>query len=260
MTSPSQRDVPLQECRNISHVLLDIEGTTCPVDFVAGTLFPYACDRLGEFLRSRGEEPAVRALVAEVERSWQKDPDPRAQALRTDPMATTSTPLTAAVLPYLQWLIRHDRKLTPLKELQGLVWAEGYASGELQAPLFSDVPKALRQWHRDGWVLAVYSSGSIAAQNLLYGFSNAGDLRPLFSHWFDTRWGAKQKSESYATIATEMGVAPASVLFVSDAIAELEAAASAGMQVIFSDREGNPQREAGPYASIDSFSQLRLLR
>jgi enolase-phosphatase E1 len=260
--SPSASSEPtsLVERRGISHLLLDIEGTTCPVDFVAGTLFPYARERLGNFLRSRGEEPAVRALVKEVEAAWRVDPDPKAKALRLDPAAAAMSSQPEGVLPYLQWLIREDRKLTALKELQGLVWADGYASGELTAPLFSDVPEALRSWYRQGWILAVYSSGSVAAQQLLYGFSNAGDLRTLFDHWFDTRIGGKQSGDSYTTIANSMAVHPASVLFVSDAVAELEAAASAGMQVIFSDREGNPQRDPGPYPWISSFSQLRLIR
>jgi enolase-phosphatase E1 len=258
--SASSETTSLVECRGISHLLLDIEGTTCPVDFVAGTLFPYARERLGTFLRSQGDEPAVTALVKEVEATWRVDPDPEAKALRVDPAALAMSSQPEGVLPYLLWLIREDRKLTALKELQGLVWADGYASGELKAPLFSDVPEALRSWYRQGWILAVYSSGSVAAQQLLYGFSNAGDLRTLFDHWFDTRIGAKQSRNSYTTIANSMGVHPASVLFVSDSVAELEAAASAGMQVIFSDREGNPQRDPGPYPLISSFSQLRLIR
>jgi len=250
----------LIERRGISHLLLDIEGTTCPVDFVAGTLFPYARERLGNFLRSRGDEPAVTDLVKEVEAAWRVDPDPEARALRVHPTAKALSSQPEEVLPYLQWLIQEDRKLTALKELQGLVWADGYARGELKAPLFSDVPEALRSWHRQGWILAVYSSGSVAAQQLLYGFSNAGDLRTIFDHWFDTRIGVKQIRDSYTIIANSMAVHPASVLFISDAVAELEAAASAGMQVIFSDREGNPQRDPGPYPWIASFSQLRLIQ
>jgi len=258
--SSSSEPTSLVERRGISHLLLDIEGTTCPVDFVAGTLFPYARERLGNFLQLRGDEPAVAALVAELEAAWKIDPDPEARALRVDPVAAALSSPPEAVLPYLQWLIQQDRKLTPLKELQGLVWADGYARGELQAPLFRDVPEALRLWHRQGCILAVYSSGSVAAQKLLYGFSNAGDLRKLFDHWFDTRSGAKQSSKSYVTIASSMAVHPASVLFVSDVVAELEAAATAGMQVIFSDREGNPHRDPGPYPWISSFSQLQLFR
>lgn len=249
----------LREFRGVSHVLMDIEGTTCPVNFVADTLFPYASEHLGEFLRSRRDDPAVKALTEEVESAWRSDPDPQARVLWQQRGWGASSAAPDAVLPYLQWLIRLDRKQTTLKELQGLVWAEGYGSGELRAPLFPDVADRLRQWHGEGKVLAVYSSGSVTAQQLLYNFSNGGDLRPLFTHWFDTRSGSKHKCASYLSIASAMNVPPASILFVSDAVAELDAAAEAGMQVAFSDRMGNPQRDPGAYASITSLEQILLI-
>ena len=127
-------------------------------------------------------------------------------------------------------------KRQPLKDLQGRIWRSGYASGELIAPLFDDVPRALRRWRDDGLTLAVYSSGSVAAQQLLYGHCHEGDLTGLFSHWFDTKAGPKQAEESYLTIATEMQTTPTNVLFISDAIHELEAADAAGMKTLFSDR------------------------
>nr|WP_254988879.1 acireductone synthase [Synechococcus sp. 8F6] len=231
-------------------MLLDIEGTTCPVSFVSSTLFPYAAEQLEAFLDSHRNDLAVRSLLDEVEAAWRQDADPEAQALRQQGGVGT--------LAYLQWLIRRDRKLTPLKDLQGLVWEQGYRSGALTGPLFADVPGALRRWHGAGLVLAVYSSGSVAAQRLIYGHSNAGDLRPLFSHWFDTRIGPKQAPESYATIAAQLGVDPEQMLFVSDALTECQAAAAAGMQVVFSDREGNPGRDPGPFERIVSFNDLVL--
>ena len=247
-----QRQAPRnQVCRQgVTHVLLDIEGTTCPVSFVSSTLFPYAAEQLEAFLDSHRNDPAVRSLLDEVEAAWRKDADPEAQAMRQQGGVGT--------LAYLQWLIRRDRKLTPLKDLQGMVWEQGYRSGALTGPLFIDVPGALRRWHGAGLVLAVYSSGSVAAQRLIYGHSNAGDLRPLFSHWFDTRIGPKQAPESYATIAAQLGVDPEQVLFVSDALTECQAAAAAGMQVVFSDREGNPGRDPGPFERIVSFNDLEL--
>ncbi len=247
-----QRQAPRnQVCRQgVTHVLLDIEGTTCPVSFVSSTLFPYAAEQLEAFLDSHRNDLAVRSLLDEVEAAWRQDADPEAQALRQQGGVGT--------LAYLQWLIRRDRKLTPLKDLQGLVWEQGYRSGALTGPLFADVPGALRRWHGAGLVLAVYSSGSVAAQRLIYGHSNAGDLRPLFSHWFDTRIGPKQAPESYATIAAQLGVDPEQMLFVSDALTECQAAAAAGMQVVFSDREGNPGRDPGPFERIVSFNDLVL--
>jgi enolase-phosphatase E1 len=259
MSPPCQLQGTFREFRGVSHVLLDIEGTTCPVNFVADTLFPYASEHLGEFLRSRAEDPAVKALTAEVVRAWRNDPDPQAQALWLHRGGAASSASPDAVLPYLQWLIRLDRKQTSLKELQGLVWAEGYDSGELVAPLFPDVADRLRTWHRQGKVLAVYSSGSVTAQRLLYNFSNGGDLRPLFAHWFDTRSGAKYHSTSYLSIASAMNVPPATILFVSDAVAELDAAAEAELQVVFSDRVGNPQRDPGSHPSITSLEQILLI-
>ena len=240
----------------ITHLLLDIEGTTCPVSFVAEVLFPYARAALPAFLASHGEQPELQALVASVRQTWQADPHPEAQRLLQ--AATTGAPQASVleVVPYLQWLIDQDIKLTALKDLQGRIWAAGYGDGTITANLFSDVPEALQRWHRQGLVLAVYSSGSVPAQQLLYRHSQAGDLSALFSHWFDTRMGGKQERESYLQIAEAMAVGPAQVLFISDSFAELQAADGAGMQVLLSDREGNPQRESGGFERISDYSQL----
>jgi 2,3-diketo-5-methylthio-1-phosphopentane phosphatase len=241
---------PRLQRHGLRWVLLDIEGTTCPVSFVAGELFPYAAEQMGALLLARQGDLEVQALVAAVDTAWEQDPDPQAQALRQrDP---------ADVLTYLQWLIREDRKMTPLKELQGLVWEQGYRSGALRGPLYGDVPPALRRWSSAGLQLAVYSSGSVTAQQLIYGYSNAGDLRPLFSGWFDTRSGPKQEAASYLNIANQLGVAAEQVLFISDAKAECQAAASTGMQVIFSCREGNPEQSPGKFEQISSFDELEL--
>ena len=234
----------------ISHVLLDIEGTTCPVSFVAETLFPYAAKHLGPFVKTNRGETAVTELLAAAEGSWKQDSNPEAEQLLAD--------LGADVITYLQLLIKQDRKLSELKDLQGLVWAEGYASGDLKGPLFADVAPALRRWHQQGTVLAVYSSGSVAAQQLLYGHSTEGDLRSLFSHWFDTRTGAKQEVASYRAISEAMGVGGSKVLFISDSLLECEAAHAAEMQVLFSDREGNPGRDNGPFERIRSYEDLQV--
>lgn len=239
-----------RQIRGISHVLLDIEGTTCPVSFVGQVLFPYAAQRLKGFLADHGHEPAIQSLVEEVRQAWRGDGDAHGAGLPWD--------AEGSVLPYLQWLIEVDRKLTALKDLQGRIWTQGYAEGDLEGPLFADVPAALKRWRRSGITLGVYSSGSVPAQQLLYGHSSAGDLRQLFSHWFDTRIGSKQEPQSYRAIAAELQVAASTVLFISDSPAELEAAQAAGMQVLFSDRAGNPQREAGGFERITSYSTLQL--
>jgi len=247
----------------ITHLLLDIEGTTCPVSFVAEVLFPYARQQLRPFLERRATEPAVAGLIEETEAAWALDPAPEAQALlqeRNGRVAISSDSAHhargIAVAAYLDWLIATDRKFTPLKELQGMLWQAGYASGQLQAPLFADVPDALQRWKRQGLTLAVYSSGSVPAQQLLYRYSNAGDLRSLFSHWFDTRTGPKQESQSYEQIAKAMAVDCRQVLFISDSPAEVKAAAAAGMAVRFSQREGNPHEQCEGFATISDYGQL----
>lgn len=258
----------------IRHILLDIEGTTCPVSFVSDVLFPYAKTRLAGYLAQHGQDAEIQALLQELQNAWEHDDDAEAQALlkstRTAPhspsnpadLADGSAGVTAvsteSLLVYLHWLIQQDRKVTAWKELQGRIWQDGYGRGELMADLFDDVVPVLRRWKQQGLELSVYSSGSVAAQQLLYGHCREGDVRDLFSHWFDTRIGAKQSEDSYRRILEGLGCRAEQVLFISDAIAELQAASAAGLQVSFSDREGNPQRDPGPYPHISRLDQLIL--
>lgn len=245
-------------------ILLDIEGTTCPVSFVASVLFPYARERLASYLDINHGDPEVQELLAATQAALAVDPNPEVQALQqVSPIPANQEQLqpeqtNAPLVAYLQWLIDHDIKFPALKELQGRIWASGYACGDLIAPLFDDVAPILRRWHRDGYQLAVYSSGSVAAQQLLYRHSNNGNLEGLFSHWLDTRTGPKQQSASYGAIAKMLMLEPAQILFVSDAIAELEAASAVGMAVHFSDREGNPARAPGPFMAIKSLADIEL--
>ena len=243
----------------ITHLLLDIEGTTCPVSFVAEVLFPYARRHLSAYLAEHAEEPVVVALLQEVHTAWRQDPQTEAQALWLSWQGQPGGTGTAAALAaYLELQSRLDRKLTPLKELQGMIWEAGYGDGSLQAPLFSDVPDALQRWQQQGLVLAVYSSGSVPAQQLLYRHSSGGDLTGLFSHWFDTRTGPKQESSSYQCIAEAMAVPCSRVLFISDAPAELQAAAAAGMAVRFSQRPGNPHQQSEGFETITDYGDLRF--
>lgn len=230
-------------------VLLDIEGTTCPVPFVSQVLFPYARERLDGFLRTAAHDPTLAPLIEAIDAAM-ADAENRASHDDADDHLGR--------VRFLQELIDQDRKLPALKELQGLIWDQGYANGELRCPLFDDVAPALRAWRRAGLELAVYSSGSVRAQQLLYRHSNAGDLSPLFSHWFDTTTGAKGDAASYSAIASVMGLAPERILFVSDARAELEAARTAGMHTRFSLRQENPEQQAGPFEVITSLAQIEL--
>ncbi len=230
----------------IEAVLLDIEGTTCPVPFVSQVLFPYARERLDGFLQSEGHRPELAPLIQAIDGAMAAE----------EP--TGGSPGHGQRVRFLQSLIDQDRKFPALKELQGLIWDQGYASGALQCRLFDDVAPALRAWRKEGLQLAVYSSGSINAQKLLYGHSTDGDLRSLFSHWFDTSTGPKGEAASYGAIARELGMAPAAILFVSDSRSELEAAQAAGMGTRFSLRPENPAVDPGPFAVITSLAQINV--
>jgi enolase-phosphatase E1 len=256
----------------IRHILLDIEGTTCPVSFVSDVLFPYANREVERYLERHQHLDDVRRLIEELLLHWQREEDGEAQALlrrHGSPLSawtsaggdenSPGSPQTSRVqvlLPYLRWLIEKDRKVTAWKELQGRIWREGYGCGELQATLYPEVATTLQRWKEEGLQLSVYSSGSVAAQQLLYGHCQAGDLRPLFSHWFDTRVGAKQESRSYQDILNILQMPASQVLFVSDSVAELKAASAVGMRVVFSDREGNPQRDPCGFPSIRTLAEI----
>ncbi len=195
-------------------ILTDIEGTTSSIAFVAEVLFPYARARLADYVAAHPTETAP--ILAEV-----------AAAEPGDPVATL-----------LRW-IDEDRKATPLKALQGMIWADGYASGAFTGHVYPDAVAGLRRWHAGGIALYVFSSGSVPAQKLLFGHSEAGDLTPLFAGYFDTTTGHKREASSYARIAAAIGLPPGDVLFLSDTPEEIAAARSAGMNARLIDRSGD---------------------
>jgi enolase-phosphatase E1 len=214
----------------VDAIVTDIEGTTSSIAFVKDVLFPYARQRLAAFIAQHPAEAAP--ILAEV------------RDLEHNPSLTNQQ--IAALLA--QW-IDEDRKATPLKALQGLIWAEGYASGELQGHMYEDAVRALRAWHARGIPLYVYSSGSVAAQKLIYGHTAWGDLTPLFSGYFDTRIGGKLEADSYRRIAAEIGKPPARLLFLSDHAGEIAAAHEAGWRTQTIDRDG---RAPGVVATFDA--------
>lgn len=218
----------------IKAILTDIEGTTSAVSFVYDVLFPFAASRLPGFLREHQAAPTVAAQIEAV----------RAEA--EEPGAD----LDQVIEIFLGWM-REDRKATPLKALQGQVWQKGYESGELKGHVYPDAVAALKQWHAKGYRLYVYSSGSIQAQKLIFGCSEAGDLTGLFSGYFDTTSGGKREAESYRTIASAIDVAPEQVLFLSDVTAELDAAREAGMATCGLAREGELEADHPVVTSFD---------
>jgi len=240
------------------YLLLDIEGTTCPISFVAEVLFPYASQHLAFFLQKHGEEPEIAAILEAAWKEWEQDRDPSQQGKLRE-LEEPKRGSLQAITHYLQDLIDADRKSTALKDLQGHLWKQGFQFGAIQAEFYPEAIRCLQEWHQAGLQLAVYSSGSIQAQQLLYGHTEAGDLRGLFSGWFDTRTGNKKEASSYTAISSQLQCEPQSITFISDSRAECDAAKSAGLQVLFSLRPGNPDQEPGRHTVIISLDQVNTI-
>ncbi|VVQ30869.1 Enolase-phosphatase E1 [Pseudomonas fluorescens] len=220
----------------INAILTDIEGTTSAVSFVFDVLFPYAAKHLPDFARQN----AARADVAEQLDAVRRDiNEPNADVER--------------VIDILLHWIAEDRKATPLKALQGMVWGQGYQAGQLKGHVYQDAVEALKRWHQDGYKLFVYSSGSIQAQKLIFGCSEAGDLSPLFSGYFDTTSGPKREAKSYERITQAIGLDASQILFLSDIVEELDAARAAGMATCGLAREGG---ELAGHVTVDSFARI----
>lgn len=246
--------VPLFDETQVRTILLDIEGTITPIDFVTKTLFPYANQQLEVFLRENAADAEVRPLVEDLRAqhgldegnglkppSWRDDSEE--ERLRS----------SAA---YGQWLIARDSKCTPLKALQGKIWQEGYACGELRGEVFPDVPVAFERWKRQGKKICIYSSGSVLAQQLLFGSVATGDLTPYISAFFDTQVGAKAEAESYRKIAAAISQEPRRVLFCSDAVKEIEASRAAGMQALLCERGGHSNAAGASARMIHDFNGI----
>ena len=242
--------------RTTTHLLLDIEGTTCPITFVSGVLFPYAKAELAQFLAGQHHETSVQALISDAWQEWRRDPDPTSQSLLHSAPHEKEDTEHRAIIQYLQHLIEIDRKSTALKDLQGKIWKQGYENGQIQTALFSETITSLKSWSKAGLKLAVYSSGSIAAQQLLYTYTSEGDLRQLFCGWFDTHTGNKKDPSSYRLIAQELQAKPEQVCFISDSRAECDAAAEAGLSTLFSLRPGNPDQDSGNHPVIADLSDV----
>lgn len=221
-------------------ILTDIEGTTSSISFVRDVLFPHARAALPGFVAAHAGEPHVRKWLDAVAHETGDADD-------------------AAVVARLQAWIDEDRKHTALKALQGLVWADGYATGAYTAPVYPDAVDALRAWYGKGLALYVYSSGSVPAQRLLFAHTEAGDLTALFADFFDTEVGGKREPASYTRIAGELGLRADQVLFLSDVIEELDAAREAGMGTVLVDRRSDypqPRTDAHGHRRVESFAAV----
>ncbi len=225
-------------------ILTDIEGTTSSISFVKDVLFPYARRELPRFVRERGHEPEVRQWL--------------------DMVATEHGGLCQdeMIVETLQGMIDQDRKHIALKALQGMLWLDGYRSADFTAHVYPDVLPCLQAWHDAGHRLAVYSSGSVPAQKLLFSHTDAGDLLPLFDGFFDTEVGHKRDADSYRTIADRLGRRAGDILFLSDVVEELDAAREAGMRTVLLDRRADyPQpriddEDTHGHQRVESFSAI----
>ncbi len=226
----------------IQAILTDIEGTTTSLSFVKDVLFPYAYERMPSFVVENRTNPAVAKVIDEVRYEV------------NNPVLS----LSGAIEQLKQW-IRDDKKITPLKAIQGLMWQQGYASGDFTGHVYPDAVAGLQAWHAQGLQLYVYSSGSVQAQQLLFGYSDAGDLTPLFSGYFDTQVGHKREIGAYQHIAQAIGIAPEHILFLSDIREELDAAQQAGMQTCALVRE-NQATEGLQHPWVENFAQIDLTK
>ncbi|MFN2528936.1 MAG: acireductone synthase [Candidatus Baltobacteraceae bacterium] len=222
-------------------VVTDIEGTTGSIAFVKEILFPYADRHLEKYVRAHRSDPLTSEALKETAEIAHLSPDD-----------------DDALIAQLHEWIAQDRKETALKTLQGAIWAAGYGDGSLRGHVYDDAVDALWSWHEGGIKIYVYSSGSVAAQKLLFAHSIAGDLTPAFSGYFDTTSGGKRQPESYLGIAGEIGLNPGRILFLSDTHQELDAARQAGFRTVQVVRAADGTAEAPGHVYVHSFNELAL--
>ncbi len=220
-------------------ILTDIEGTTSSLSFVHDILFPYAREHVAEFVHNHAHETGVRKLLDDVQ---------TACGNRLD---------QAGIINQLICWIDEDRKVTPLKALQGMIWEEGYKTGRFRGHVYEDAVRTLRAWRAAGKRLYVFSSGSVPAQRLLFAHSRFGDLTPLFSGYFDTTTGAKREPASYRRIAEIAGIDPRDFLFLSDIREELDAAREAGMRTVWLVRDAEPD-PAAAHPQARNFDEISV--
>ncbi|RYR43885.1 hypothetical protein Ahy_A08g040279 isoform C [Arachis hypogaea] len=240
-------------------IVLDIEGTTTPISFVSEVLFPYARDNVGRHLSLTYDTPDtqndIKLLRSQVESDLEQGV-PGAVPIPSDDAGKEE--VIAALVANVDAMIKADRKITALKELQGHIWRTGYEKDELEGIVYDDVPEALEKWHALGIKVYIYSSGSRLAQRLIFGKTNHGDLRKYLSGFFDTTVGNKKETRSYVEISESLGVdKPSDILFVTDVYQEATAAKGAGLEAVISIRPGNgPLPENHGFKTIKSFSEI----
>ncbi|CAM8888155.1 unnamed protein product [Rhodiola kirilowii] len=243
-------------------IVLDIEGTTTPISFVSDTLFPYARENAGRHLLATYHTEETQG---DIELMRSQIEDDLAQgitgAVPVPSVNSSKEEVIAALVTNVEAMIKADRKITALKQLQGHIWRTGFEKKELEGVVYEDVPKALEKWHAAGIKVYIYSSGSRLAQRLLFGNTAYGDLRKYISGYFDTKVGHKRESQSYVEIYESLGVdKPSEILFLTDVYQEAVAAKAAGLEAIISIRPGNAHLpENHGFQTIDSFLDISKL-
>ncbi|MFG1449106.1 MAG: acireductone synthase [Thermoplasmataceae archaeon] len=227
-------------------VLLDIEGTTTPKDFVYRKLFPFAKEHLNEFLDAHSEDVEVQKCLSKIIGNYSQVSPHDKNAGRKE------------ITDLIVSLIDSDSKFTAFKELQAMIWNSGYASGELKGEVYPDVPPAIKRWHDSGIVVSIYSSGSVPAQKAIFSTTQYGDLTRYIFSYFDTNVGPKNEPDSYERISGLIGVDPSRIVFVSDSVIELQAADASGFMTYLSVRPGMENPPNGKYRVIRNFSELRF--
>jgi len=234
-----------------SGILLDIEGTTSAVSYVYDVMFPFVRERLEDFLAEHFDQPELEPVREQVARDLGYD---SFAAWFTEVGATSGEQL---LRDEIERLMDADAKATGLKQLQGLIWEDGFTSGLLAAHVYDDVAPALAQWRDWGWDVRIYSSGSVHAQKLFFRHSVHGDLLPYFPGHYDTTTGSKREPASYEKIAADFGLPAGEILFLSDVVEELDAARTAGMQTALCIRPGNAAVEPAGHQQLTSFAEIQ---
>ena len=226
---------------NIKYILTDIEGTTSSISFVADELFPYFRKNIQVLSSLKANETVKQAFEETILIS---------QELENKSISTDEE----IIETLFRWSIE-DKKYTPLKAVQGIIWENGYKSGELKGHVYPEVKEQLDKWSKHDVQLGVFSSGSVTAQKLIFGYSVSGDLTPFFSNYFDTKTGTKRDVQTYSKIAEILSLNPSEILFLSDIYEELEAADQAGYQTIQLVRESVEKRWK---TQVNSFVEILI--
>lgn len=239
----------LREAKNLKGVLLDIEGTTSPIEYVHQKLFSFAKENLESYLLVHWDDKQIKDILSKM-----KD-DFVSSGGKPEDLLQNSEKGRKSLSEFIIKLINSDSKGTPLKELEALIWEDGYRDGRLAGEVFPDVPVALKRWTKKNLVVCIYSSGDIKSQRSIFSTTRYGDLTKYIFSYFDTKVGPKKESESYDRISGMLGLDPEQICFISDSYEELLASSEAGFVSIFSER-GLPSPKDNSFPRINSFDEI----